>query len=194
MRTKTEIDRKKLESAIKKAEEGGPLPNRSVLYKAAAKIYNGMEVPKHISFSIVSLRVKEWEIKVKTPVGKKGRAPGPMSKEQKAKIAEARKNRKSKAQKFESSDDAQEHFEQLKKNTPNRFHSIIDSIAKGSRTSAVKLHCLQCMGYVTKDVRTCTGSKICALWLFRPYQTKEDDAEFEADGGNEPDTEVPSAA
>ena len=198
-RTKIKIDRKKFNAAIKQAEKDGPLPNRSELYKTVAEIYNGMVPPQdretgrrnHISFSVVSLRVKEWEIKVKTPVGKRGRAAGvPMSDEQKKKMQASRKNRKSKGEKFENSDEAQEHFGYLKKTTPKRFHAIIDAIAKGSRTAAVKLQCLQCCGWVTKEVRSCSSIKICPLFLFRPYQSKEDAAEFDADGGNEPDKEV----
>ena len=193
-RRKLEINRKKFEKAIKQAEKDGPLSNRSELWEKVAAIYNQMDVPDPLSHSVVYLRVKEWEITVKTPVGKCGRAAGPMTDEQKAKIAESRKNRKSKAEKFSSDEDAQAHFENLKKNTPERFWTLIDKIAKGSRTAAVKLNCLQCMGFVTKDVKTCTASKICSMWLFRPYQTKEEAAEFDADGGNDPDEEVTTAA
>lgn len=188
-RIKKNINRKSLEQAIKQAEKDGPLTNRGELWKAAADIYNENNKEK-ITHSVVYLRVNEWEIEVKTPVGKRGRAGGPMSKETKNKIAESRKNRKSKSKKFESSEDAQQHFEELRKNTPKRFHPLIALIAKGSRTAAVKLNCLQCCGYATKEVRFCLSRKICSMWLFRPYQTKEEDADFDADGGNEPEEVV----
>jgi len=186
-RKKKVIDRPMLEEAIKQAEKDGPLKNRGELWDAAASIYNSMDVPETLTHSVVYLRVQEWEIEVKTPVGKRGRAAGPMSQATKDKMKESRKNSKTKAEKFSSSDEAQEHFEELRKRMPKRVHSLIAAIAKGSRSAAVKLHCLDCCGYVTKEVKICTSKNCCPLWLFRPYQTKEEQAEFEADGGNEPE-------
>jgi len=192
-RKKKVIDRPKLEQAIKQAEKDGPLKNRGELWEAAADIYNGMDVPETLTHSVVYLRVKEWEIEVKTPVGKRGRAAGPMSQETKDKMRESRKNSQTKSEKFSSSEDAQEHFEELRKFIPKRFHSLIASIANGSRAAAVKLNCLQCCGYATKEVKICTSKKSCPLWLFRPYQTKAEAAEFDADGGNDPEVEVAAA-
>lgn len=112
-RTKKKIDRPKLEQAIKQAEKDGPLKNRGELWVAAANIYNDMDVPETLTHSVVYLRVKEWKIEVKTPVGKRGRAAGPMSQATKDKMQTARQNRKSKAEKFENSDDAQVHFDDV---------------------------------------------------------------------------------
>lgn len=45
-----------------------------------------------------------------------------------------------------------------------------------SRAAAVKLFCLECVGYLREDVRACTAHA-CALWRWRPYQNdREDDA------------------
>lgn len=35
--------------------------------------------------------------------------------------------------------------------------------------TAVKLHCLSCVGWVRKDVADCT-STVCPLWPVRPYR------------------------
>src|SRR5438046_8727594 len=45
-----------------------------------------------------------------------------------------------------------------------------------SRAAAVKLFCLECVGYVRKDVTECTACQ-CPLFRHRPYQNGEDDAE-----------------
>jgi hypothetical protein len=54
-----------------------------------------------------------------------------------------------------------------------------------SRAAAVKLFCLECVGYVRKDVTHCTAPK-CPLYRWRPYQRgdDEDDATPEISGTN----------
>lgn len=36
---------------------------------------------------------------------------------------------------------------------------------------AIKLHCLECVGFQRDEVTTCTGYA-CPLWRYRPYQPK----------------------
>jgi len=43
-----------------------------------------------------------------------------------------------------------------------------------SRAAAVKLFCLECCGFVRKDVTGCTATA-CALYRWRPYQDGRDD-------------------
>lgn len=43
-----------------------------------------------------------------------------------------------------------------------------------SRAAAVKLFCLECVGYVRKDVTACTASA-CPLFRWRPYQAGPED-------------------
>jgi hypothetical protein len=43
-----------------------------------------------------------------------------------------------------------------------------------SRAAAVKLFCLECVGYTRKDVTGCTATA-CALYRWRPYQGERDD-------------------
>lgn len=46
--------------------------------------------------------------------------------------------------------------------------------ATRSRAAAVKLFCLECVGYIRKDVTECTATK-CSLFRWRPYQSGDDE-------------------
>lgn len=54
-------------------------------------------------------------------------------------------------------------------------HRELAARAVTSRAAAVKLFCLECVGYVVADVRNCTAPK-CPHWLHRPYQSGDEDA------------------
>ena len=70
------VDRAKLEAALNSAEVNGPLVNRSVLFNKAAILYNADNPPREITAAVIYLRVNEWGIELKTPVGKRGRVAG----------------------------------------------------------------------------------------------------------------------
>lgn len=57
--------------------------------------------------------------------------------------------------------------------TPESARGIISRALthSGARTNAIKGKCLQCTGFVRKDITNCT-SPTCALWAYRPYQPK----------------------
>jgi len=44
--------------------------------------------------------------------------------------------------------------------------------ATRSRAAAVKLFCLECVGYVRRDVTNCTAP-LCPLYRWRPYQSDD---------------------
>lgn len=67
------VDRAKLEQAVQTAESNGPISTRSELYKRVSDLYNNDSPPKVITSSVVALRLKDWNISLKTPVGKRGR-------------------------------------------------------------------------------------------------------------------------
>lgn len=173
----TVVDKDILQSCITELEKNGPLVNQSVLWKAVADLYNTKTVPAPITFSVVALRVKQFELTVKTQPGKKGR--GPLSDEQKASMAAGRVNkttRKTKKEKFAQVVGFEEYMKSLYEKAGTRFKNLVVSIENGSRSAAVKLTCLECVGFQgTADVRNCTahgrdGSNSCPLWIFRPYQ------------------------
>ena len=58
---------------------------------------------------------------------------------------------------------------------PILYQPVVKRAYSGnSRTAAIKAFCLQCVGYVRKDV-TCCAAQGCPLWLYRPYQTEDED-------------------
>lgn len=172
MKTSAVIDRELLEKCIAEVEVNGPLASQSVLWQKSADLYN-QRLPdggSPISHTVVYLRAKEWNTTTLTPKGMKGRS-GPMTDDQKAKMKEARQNapHKSKAEKLSHVGGADEHIERLRKHTPKQFHPLIDKLSKGSRSAAMKLMCLQCVGFERIGVREC-GGKSCPMFLYRPYQ------------------------
>lgn len=186
---KTEVDRAKLQAAIDKAEEKGPLMGRTNLWLAVSAIYNADNPPAPITPSVVYLRFEEMNLTCKTPVGKKGRS-GPMTEEQKAAMAEARQSvvRKSRGEKMASLPGAEKHFQTLRDITPKSLHGLVDRVEKGSLTAAIKLLCVQCMGFEKKNVWDCRGFT-CPMYLHRPYQ-KAGDSEAPEEGDNDGDAVV----
>lgn len=59
--------------------------------------------------------------------------------------------------------------------TPGRdapeFYRPLAAGAVKSRANAVKLFCLECVGYARVDVTNCTATQ-CPLYRWRPYQAK----------------------
>jgi len=67
-RAAVQVNRQDLENAIKMVEANGPLKNRSALHDAVSEAMND---PK-ITPSVVLGRIKEWNLDVKTPLGRRG--------------------------------------------------------------------------------------------------------------------------
>lgn len=171
-RTELPVDREILEASIKAVEKATKFPNQNALHHAACEEYNKRAAKKKlppITFSVVMLRINAWKIAVKTPKGKRGRAS--MTPEQKAAMAEGRKNRKGgRKAKFAKNPQLQEHFAKLREKTPDRFKHLVDAAENGSASAARKHHCLQCCGYETKEVRLCSSIGSCPEFPYRPYQ------------------------
>jgi len=171
------VDRGKLESAIRQAEQNGPLGNRGLLWKAIAELYNKNrgDAPE-ITFSVVLLRVGEWNLPLKTPRGKKGRSG--MTTEQKVaqvKLMQAGRlsgeGRVSKAEKFAKDPAAKSALEDLKKTVPERYQPLVLKVIQGSRTAALKLKCLDCANWQPIEIKLCPVTD-CALWNFRAFTKK----------------------
>jgi hypothetical protein len=146
-------DRDKLIAALSAVENDGPLQTQAKLWAATSAAYNEMEdVPEKISPSVVFLRVKEWELSVKTePARKRGLSSSP-----------------TRTAPQHTGDDA---LDSLLKTTPDKFRPLARKAAKGSRAAAVKLKCLDCSGYQKIEIKLCTVPG-CPLWMFRPYRGK----------------------
>jgi hypothetical protein len=66
-------------------------------------------------------------------------------------------------------------YAQSGRDVPPLYQGIAAAACR-SRANAVKLFCLECVGYVRKDVTDCTATK-CPLYRWRPYQDGRDEAE-----------------
>jgi hypothetical protein len=174
-KTPIPVDKNKLIEAINIAEKDGPLRNRTVLNEAVADIYNDLHDPdRPLTKGVVYLRIKDWGIPVKTVAGKRGRQK--MTEEHKKKMQEARKAGRSRGERIKRDPKKQEVIANLRDEVPKRFLPLVDRIARGSKVAALKLNCLQCVGYETRAVRECESVN-CAMWLFRPYQGNLDEEE-----------------
>lgn len=62
------------------------------------------------------------------------------------------------------------------KTRPRHLLPLFSRAAAGnSRASAIKAMCLECVGFVRKEITLCTAHD-CPLYTYRPFQT-EDEAE-----------------
>lgn len=69
--------------------------------------------------------------------------------------------------------DRNEVVELTIENTPVKYRAMAKKGFEGkiSPRSAIKLKCLECVGYVRDDVTHCTGYS-CPLWRLRPFQAR----------------------
>ncbi len=182
-RTEIPVDQNRLTAAIIAAEANGPLATQSHVWEAAAVEYNkGVSAPyKPIEAGVVRLRAVKWKLQIIT-TSAKGRGGGTLSPTHRAALAASRGKRVKRAEKFAGdSDIVAAHGklrEWIKVQSPVHL-PLVDAIEKGSMKAAIKLQCIQCMGFenVAESIRTCT-SKRCTLYAFRPYkpgQTDEDE-------------------
>jgi len=54
---------------------------------------------------------------------------------------------------------------------PSKYRKLYDRVftGKASPRQAIKLHCLECFGYVQTETRRC-DNHLCNLYRYRPYQ------------------------
>lgn len=188
------VDKKTLQNAINEVESKETFTTRSALHDAVAPIYNKnkkKEFPE-ITSSIVMLRITEFKLDVKTPKGKRGRQPG--AKLPKGFGGGGAKNRTTRKEKFQNNPDIVAHFAKLRKVTPERFLKVLDRAEAGSMKSAVKLHCLQCVNFETKEVRNCQSMGSCPMWSYRPYSKQIEKEETSDTAEPEIDDDTDEAA
>jgi hypothetical protein len=169
MKVAKPVNRQQLVNAIAAAEANGPLTNRQALYGAVAERYNVACGPTQssqwITSSIVLLRIKEWGLSVKTPVGKRGRPAGcaiPRKLDDQGNpIPRKRKGRKASETNLNAMREGEFVGEQYK--------GLLQRIENGSLTARVKANCLTCAGFMRTEIANC-GCTGCPLWDVRPYQ------------------------
>jgi hypothetical protein len=171
-RTAIEVNKELLTKCVADAEALQTFDTQNDLWKKVAELYNATNPPKAITFSVVCLRVTQWEIPFNTKSAKGKRKGGTLSDEQKAAMKAGRESGGSRVR-F-SNKDAERSIALLRAKTPERFWPLVDRIAKGSRAAAQKLFCIECMGHQASEVKKCT-SLGCPHYLLRPYQSGSED-------------------
>lgn len=154
------VNRALLENTIQALEAAQTFENRSKLFDAVAAAYNKASAVQ-VTPPLIYLRVKAWDIQLKTPKGKPGRVGGNPT------IGTA--PRVSREVKFSKNESIQESFTELKKVTKPKYHKLVKRAAAGSLKAAIKLKCLDCSCGDTKDIKCCPVVS-CSLWAFRPFQ------------------------
>jgi hypothetical protein len=157
-----EVDRTKLVAALRQAEIEGPLKNLDALWKAAETIYNANNPPRQITFSVIALRAKEWNLELKTKPGKRGR--GSMTPEQIAAMQAGRGQRVPRAEKFKK---FSKEFAAQRAEMPESKRGLIDRAENGSAMAAIAANCFNCSGQSSKEVRLCLVHN-CNLYHLRP--------------------------
>lgn len=170
-KTAKSVNRQRLAQAIADAEAEGPLTNRQTLYAAVCERYNvacGVGASREwITPSIVLLRIQEWGMTVKTPIGKRGRPAGskiPQKLDENGQpiARKRRQGRKASAANLNAMREGE--FSSAS------FDGLLAKIANGSLTARIKANCLACAGFDRSEIKHC-GVTSCPLWDVRPFQT-----------------------
>lgn len=160
-----------LKRIIQECEAKKPYTARSALYEDVSSAYNlenrvNSTGLKDINQQLVYLRVKELNIDLKTPVGKRGRAAG---------CVINNGVRIPRSQKLAGSKEAQNAFaalrKEMKQNEGKRFLPLVTKMEGGSLKAATKAMCLSCANYDPKEVAMCEILS-CPLYSYRPYKGK----------------------
>jgi hypothetical protein len=149
-----------LQEAIVNVEWDGPLTSRNALWQAVAATPYAKKIG--LSSQVAMVKAKAFgTLCIQTPLGQRGRqkGAGPVVNKQ-----GERPQRKPKTISLEI-------VNQMKKATPNVYHSKINKAAKGNLKAKIHLACLQCTDFQNKEIALCT-IKTCALWSSRSYQGK----------------------
>lgn len=170
-RNKISVDENMLRKIILDKENNNTYSARSVLYNDVALEYNQNKETK-INGQLVYLRVKELNIPLKTPLGKRGKTTG----------LKPSGIRVSRATKLASDTSANETFRLLrqemrtkysdeKKAASARFLPLVNKMEQGSLKAAIKVMCLSCCNYEPTEVKACQVLS-CPLHYIRPYKGK----------------------
>lgn len=156
------VDRSLLEKTIQTLEAAQSFSNRSQLFDAVVTDYNKTAgVP--INSPIVYLRVKAWDISLKTPKGKPGRSGGNPTLGTAVRVP--------RSVKFQD-ESIKASVKELKRVTDTKHSGLIKRASGGSLRASITLKCLDCACEDKKSIRSCPILG-CPLWPHRPYQNKE---------------------
>ncbi len=160
MRTKREVDMTGLRAEIARQEATNVFTGRSQLCQAVAASEWGQAQPG-LSASVVLLRIQEYNIPIKTAVGKRGRGKA---------LAASRQNgtvvRRPRSEKMKAFAPTMNHLkEEWGETSPTR----VEAAQKGSLKALIALKCMECTGGQRTEIKGCSVFK-CPLFPVRPFQ------------------------
>ena len=155
-RTPIAVDSQELQRVINELEEKHNFSNLSELYNAIAETEFAKNCkPRPLSAQVAMIRIKEYNLSVRTQRGQKGKPSGLTSVNR-----GVRRNRQIPL----------EIVQELRDNYKEQL-GLVEKIAKGSLKAALTLKCIDCSGGSKKEVARCTITS-CPLYGFRPYKLK----------------------
>ncbi len=150
-----------LNEIIQDLESKKSYNNRSELYKDIAAEYCQKQNTDKVTPSVIYLRCKQWDLKMNTPIGKRGRVGGiPFN---------TTRIRTSRAEKFSQNSVLANAIKKIDFITPIQYKPVVKRIKNGSMKAAIQLKCLDCSDFQSTEVRNCECVE-CPLWVFRPYK------------------------
>ena len=160
-----EIDKTRLTKILNDLESSEIFSNRSALFEKASIKYGERCTP-----AIVYLRVKQWNIPLKTEKKKPGEHLKGGNVEA---LKQFRETGEVKPKKIKA--DTRPLIVEFTREENGKYLKIAKSIKKGSLKSAIKLKCLDCCNFDKKEIKYCACPS-CPLWPVRPFQpeTMED--------------------
>jgi hypothetical protein len=161
------VDEFELRSQLMKAENSNKFGSRSELFdfvcdtEWARQRRDTLGRVAALTPPVLYQRVKQFNIDLQTPMGKRGRPN----------IHESANpaNRKSREEKFSTDSKVKDAHAVLAGETPATYSNLVNRIKKGSAVAAIRLKCLECSNFQPKEVKYCTVTG-CPLWAFRPYR------------------------
>ncbi len=163
-RIKIEVDKATLVQTIGELESKQTFPNQNSLFQAVSETQ--WAVKNNITAAVIALRVREFNIELKTPKGKRGRAK--LTPEQIANMQANRGTRTPRSEKFKRFG---KHFKELAVVFPDK-EKTVQRIRQGSMKAAVALKCYDCSGHSSAEIKACEVTS-CPLYAFRPGATSK---------------------
>jgi hypothetical protein len=163
------IDKSELEAKLHELENANSFDNRSLLFAALCQTewaktrINTAGKVKPLTPAVVYLRVKEFNIQLKTPIGKRGIPVGTKRGPRKRR-EQSINDPKIIAIRDKIVNSAANHKASLREPVTRLFNRIVD----GSKMAAIKLTCLECSAWESNEARNCqvTG---CPLYIISPF-------------------------
>lgn len=157
-RVKIPVDPQKLKLEIDQLENQQQFQNRSELFAALAATDWAKRL--NLTPSVIYLRVNEFGINLKTPLGKKGNP--------------ALKGGGGKRKERVATSKVSKAITALGK--LYKREKLAAKVLTGSLAGAIKMKCIDCTNNNTKEIAKCESID-CPLYLVRPYQSNKQDLE-----------------